>query len=353
MICILIWSFSQNIFIHQPAKSSKDLSQLNHVYVLVTKPSAFSQIRWKNMPLLTFEEPQLRERPGWLGSCRHRLLMQILDCGTRSLEIESECHMARYFASSVHTEVPWRALPKYPFAVTPPVLYPKQKVSLVLHTEPAALQICLFYNITEFEDVLARFCEGSSIEVTVKKDLRNYNFFSRTNGHPGMFRSILVFTEEVCGLHIILNQRLLTLIEVLLSVPETHRCTRNSFDNIRHVLEDDEKLLSRLKGFVAGRGFPSRKMMHGKIDQVIFDVLLHVLRNGSVDFYSDNSAMVRCFRSGFIYTEVLPNDQVCRILPSHLHAREVAGIRIICAFFKFGTLKYSYCRRLPSLPTHL
>lgn len=68
---------------------------------------------------------------------------------------------------------------------------------------------------------MARFCRGSGIEFTLKKDLRNY-IFAITNGHPGMVRSILVFIEEVRDLHIMLDQRLLTLIAVLLSSSETH-----------------------------------------------------------------------------------------------------------------------------------
>lgn len=45
-----------------------------------------------------------------------------------------------------------------------------------------------------------------------------------------------------------------------------------ALDNIRHVLEDDRKLFSLLKGSVVGNGLPSRKMMHGKIDPRIVDV---------------------------------------------------------------------------------
>lgn len=157
---------------------------------------------------------------------RRMLLMQILDCGTRSLKIESACRMARYFVSSVHTEVPLPALQTtrsrshHPF-------YTRAKTFFGSTHGPSSAQICLFYSITEFEDVLARFCRGSGIEFTLKKDLRNY-IFAITNGHPGMVRSILVFIEEVRDLHIMLDQRLLTLIAVLLSSSETHWCTRNS-----------------------------------------------------------------------------------------------------------------------------
>lgn len=88
--------------------------------------------------------------------------------------------------------------PDYPEATTPPVLSLSQRVSLTVSRNSDAPDICLFYNLAEYKDVLDRFCKHPAIEFTLDTDVKDY-LFSLTNGHPGAISSIMVYIRNVCA----------------------------------------------------------------------------------------------------------------------------------------------------------
>lgn len=94
-----------------------------------------------------------------------------------------------------------------------------------------------------------------------------------------------------------------------------------TLNHIRNDLEDDHKFFTFLEQDVTGRSLPSRQMQHGVIDPEVVAVLFHTLQDGSVEFNCNNSAMVRCFRLGFVHTEEIRPGQMIFVLPSVLHAR--------------------------------
>jgi hypothetical protein len=93
-----------------------------------------------------------------------------------------------------------------------------------------------------------------------------------------------------------------------------------AFDHILDDLTDNAKLFRSIQKVPAGRGLPSRYVLHGDIDPGIVAVLLHILRDRSVKLDFSNEAMVLCFRSGFVHTEQTEDGQLVFILPSPLHA---------------------------------
>lgn len=93
--------------------------------------------------------------------------------------------------------------------------------------------------------------------------------------------------------------------------------------HIRHVLEADDQLFDFLQYDVTGRSLPSRILLKKDLSPEAIDVLLQVLRDGTVEFNYQNESMVYCFRMGFVHVEELkPGETVC-VLPSPLHARQV------------------------------
>lgn len=92
---------------------------------------------------------------------------------------------------------PTTGAPDYPEATTPPILHFSQRVSLTISGHPAAPDICLFYDLPEYQDFLGRFYKRSDIEFTLNTEVQNY-IFSLTNGHPGMIDSILTYIRNVC-----------------------------------------------------------------------------------------------------------------------------------------------------------
>lgn len=94
---------------------------------------------------------------------------------------------------------PSRGSSDYPSAITPPILSPRQRVTLTISQYLEAPQACLFYNSTEFEDVVRRFL--LSAEFTLAEGLKEY-IFSLTTGHPGTVGAILRFIRLVCLPHI-------------------------------------------------------------------------------------------------------------------------------------------------------
>lgn len=96
------------------------------------------------------------------------------------------------------------------------------------------------------------------------------------------------------------------------------------FEDVRSNLEDDDQLFGFLEKAMAGRSLPSREMIDDNdLDPGMVDVFLKVLWNGSIVFNSRDSAMVRCFRMGFIHTEAISGKKTACVLPSPIHARYV------------------------------
>lgn len=92
---------------------------------------------------------------------------------------------------------PTTGSPQYPPRITPPILSYRHRVSLTSSANENKYKVSLFYNRSEFEDAVTRFCQLSTVEYALDRELRDY-LFSLTSGHPGMVRSTLEFITKVC-----------------------------------------------------------------------------------------------------------------------------------------------------------
>ncbi|KKA22651.1 hypothetical protein T310_3333 [Rasamsonia emersonii CBS 393.64] len=203
---------------------------------------------------------------------------------------------------------PTTGAPDYPEATTPPILHFSQRVSLTISGHPAAPDICLFYDLPEYQDFLGRFYKRSDIEFTLNTEVQNY-IFSLTNGHPGMIDSILTYIRNFHRSHL---KRL-----------NVYAITPNE---IQEALEDDHKLFNHLTVSPAGRSLPSREMQKGVIDPSIVSVLLDILREGSITFDHNNRGIQLCFRNGWVHTEEDKVGQLNCVFPSPLHASSRSNI---------------------------
>jgi hypothetical protein len=92
---------------------------------------------------------------------------------------------------------PTTGAPDYPEATTPPILHFSQRISLTISGNSAAPDISLFYDLSEYQDVLDRFYKRPGIEFTLNIEVQGY-IYALTNGHPGMIESILMYIRNVC-----------------------------------------------------------------------------------------------------------------------------------------------------------
>ena len=91
-------------------------------------------------------------------------------------------------------------------------------------------------------------------------------------------------------------------------------------EHVYDLLEANDKLFKFLEYDVVGRSLPSNTTLN-VISPGLVDVLLHVLRDGCVNFDPDNKAMILCYRMGFVHTDELFDGSMTCVLPSFLHAR--------------------------------
>lgn len=123
--------------------------------------------------------------------------MKILTCGTRSSSLELGQSLGPRFCLFSSYGSPTTGSPEYPARITPPILNYHHKVSFTSSANEDEHTISLFYNLSEFEDVMTRFCQHSTVDYTLGGELKDY-LFSLTGGHPGMVRSTLDFITKVC-----------------------------------------------------------------------------------------------------------------------------------------------------------
>jgi hypothetical protein len=79
---------------------------------------------------------------------------------------------------------------------TPPFLNVTKRVSIIRSSVKETPDICLFYNETEFEDVVKRYCTEATTRLSLDKAARTY-LFSITSGHPGAVFSMLSYIFKV------------------------------------------------------------------------------------------------------------------------------------------------------------
>jgi len=79
---------------------------------------------------------------------------------------------------------------------TPPFLHVTKRVSIIRSSVKDTPDICLFYNETEFEDVVKRYCTDPTTRLSLDRAARTY-LFSITSGHPGAVFSMLSYIFKV------------------------------------------------------------------------------------------------------------------------------------------------------------
>jgi hypothetical protein len=83
---------------------------------------------------------------------------------------------------------------EYNVRSTPVHFGASQRISI---TATAFVEVCLFYNPEEFEDVVTRICSDPTRSFALDPATREY-LYSITNGHPGATDALLYFIFEVC-----------------------------------------------------------------------------------------------------------------------------------------------------------
>jgi hypothetical protein len=91
---------------------------------------------------------------------------------------------------------PLTGIPIYPRTITPLVLIPEQRVSLMRSHLKNSPDVCLFYNQAEYKEVIERYSKYPSHNFKLDPNAEGY-LFSLTNGHPGAIRSMLAYLRFV------------------------------------------------------------------------------------------------------------------------------------------------------------
>lgn len=79
---------------------------------------------------------------------------------------------------------------------TPDTLRSSVQVSILRSRTDGSPDICLLYNIDEFEDVLIKYCADPRHKLPLDQPARTY-LYDITSGHPGAVISILYFLQKV------------------------------------------------------------------------------------------------------------------------------------------------------------
>jgi hypothetical protein len=100
-------------------------------------------------------------------------------------------------------------------AFTPPFLNAAKRVSII--RSPVKDTPCLFYNETEFEDAVKRYCINPTTRLSLDNAARTY-LFSITNGHPGAVFSVLSYFFKVFTSRRFLIDERLTATEIWICI---------------------------------------------------------------------------------------------------------------------------------------
>lgn len=73
---------------------------------------------------------------------------------------------------------------------------PNQRMSLTTSPNEASPEISLFYNTSEYTDIINRYCGQGTVEFEMAHDIRDYVFLLG-NGHPGATASVLDYIRKV------------------------------------------------------------------------------------------------------------------------------------------------------------
>ncbi|OJD12521.1 hypothetical protein AJ78_06903 [Emergomyces pasteurianus Ep9510] len=198
----------------------------------------------------------------------------------------------------------------FPKTFPPPILSPRQRISLTPSSGPESPDVALFYDATEYSDVVRRFCRhparNSNFEVAAQEYI-----YSFTNGHPGAINSLLLYIHHYhrSGL----------------------KCGRIVTFTLNHVLEameDIGRLFSTLEGFPVGRSLPSPGLYPVTRDPEIAEILLEVLKIGSVGFDKQRPELLTCVENGWLQSNLVDGGQEICTFASGMHAKYVE--------YKFG-----------------
>jgi hypothetical protein len=163
---------------------------------------------WHNVSDPTAHLISSCEAHGYYGITRYTLInanvVFIFD------EAQQSYDNVRLWLGIIKTQSGSRAGPKfclfssYGSPTTRPTQYPlrstlvhigaSQRISI---TTTAFVEVCLFYNLEEFEDVVSRICSDPTRSFALDPATREY-LYSITNGHPGATNALLYFIFEVC-----------------------------------------------------------------------------------------------------------------------------------------------------------
>jgi hypothetical protein len=79
---------------------------------------------------------------------------------------------------------------------TPPYINAPKRVSIIRSSVENTPDICLFYDRTEFEDIVKRYSTDPTTRLSLDEAARTY-LFSITSGHPGAVFSMLSYIFKV------------------------------------------------------------------------------------------------------------------------------------------------------------
>jgi hypothetical protein len=184
---------------------------------------------------------------------------------------------------------------------TPPFLHVTKRVSIIRSPVKDTPDICLFYNETEFEDVVKRFCTDPTTRLSLDKAGRTY-LFSITSGHPGAVFSMLSYIFKIYG------------------SPFKHgNIQQITKDDFVKALDDDATVFSNLAAYPVSRSFPQQKVL----TLPAVNVLSKVLQYGSIPFDRNDEGMRLCFEMGWVHVDAVDlwgSFEWC-FMPSRLHEK--------------------------------
>lgn len=91
-----------------------------------------------------------------------------------------------------------------------------------------------------------------------------------------------------------------------------------TMDHVKEALDYRHGLCDRLQYSAVSKSLPSET--NGVRDPSIINLLLDILKNGSVRYKSDNLAIDYCFRNGLVHTEMNDDYGMGCVFSSPLHA---------------------------------
>ncbi|KAJ5893262.1 hypothetical protein N7495_004953 [Penicillium taxi] len=183
-------------------------------------------------------------------------------------------------------------------------LGPEQRVSITVSHIEYSPSIALFYDATEFFDVVVRFCVQSHRIPELRLDSTAQRYiFELTHGHPGAVDAML--------------QMLWTFYHSALK----HQGLIITDEHIIQSLDNEEKAFQLLMSENIRRSFPRR----GKVTTEAVEILRKTLSDGSVTKDLANPGVKQCYENGWLHSEPkdFDGDEILCVFPTRLHAKFV------------------------------